>query len=93
MSQRMTSPPTGIRRVVQDPQIQGGEPTVAGTRVTVASVVLAEREWGGVDGVRYAYPQLTAEQVADALAYYLEHQAEIDRYLQDNAAGGDAPAS
>jgi uncharacterized protein (DUF433 family) len=79
MSSHMTSPPTGISRVSQDPHIQGGEPVVKGTRVTVASVRLAEREWGGVDGVLYAYPQLTAEQVADALAFYLEHREEIDQ--------------
>jgi len=51
----------------------------------VASVMLAEREWGGVDGVLYAYPHLTAEQVADALAFYLEHRDEIDRYIREQA--------
>jgi uncharacterized protein (DUF433 family) len=88
----MSSPPTGITRVMRDPQIQGGEPVVRGTRVTVASVIVAEREWGGVDGVVYAYPHLTAEQVADALAYYLEHRDEIDRYLQEQADGTEAEA-
>ena len=81
----MTSPQTGITRVVRDPHIQGGEPVVKGTRVTVASVMLAEREWGGVDGVLYAYPHLTAEQVADALAFYLEHRDGIDRYIREQA--------
>ena len=77
--------PTGISRIERNPRIQGGEPVVKGTRVTVASVVVAEREWGGVDGVRYAYPHLTGDQIADALAYYLEHRGEIDRYLRENA--------
>jgi uncharacterized protein (DUF433 family) len=88
MSSPLTSPPTGITRVVRDPHIQGGEPVVKGTRVTVASVMLAEREWGGVDGVLYAYPQLTAEQVADALAFYLEHRDVIDRYIRAQADDG-----
>ena len=35
----MTSPQTGITRVVRDPHVQGGEPVVKGTRVTVASVM------------------------------------------------------
>ena len=30
-------------------------------------------------------PHLTAEQVADALAFYLEHQDEIERYIQEQA--------
>ena len=54
MSSHMSSPQLGITRVVRDPHVQGGEPVVKGTRVTVASVMLAEREWGGVDGVLYA---------------------------------------
>src|ERR1700719_4066575 len=66
MSSHMSSPQLSVTRVVRDPHVQGGEPVVKGTRVTVASVMLAEREWGGVDGVLYAYPHLTAEQVADA---------------------------
>jgi uncharacterized protein (DUF433 family) len=88
----MTSPPTGITRIVQDPHIQGGEPVVKGTRITVASVMLAEREWGGVDGVLYAYPQLTAEQVADALAFYLEHREEIDQYIREQADDAELEA-
>jgi uncharacterized protein (DUF433 family) len=92
MSSQMTSPPTGITRIVQDPHIQGGEPVVKGTRITVASVMLAEREWGGVDGVLYAYPQLTAEQVADALAFYLEHREEIDQYIREQADDAELEA-
>jgi len=74
--------PTGISRIVSDPNVQGGEPVVRGTRIPVASIVLVEREYSGVDGVRFAYPQLTAEEVADALAYYLEHRDQIDRFIQ-----------
>jgi len=90
--------PTGISRIVSVPDVQGGEPVVKGTRIPVASIVLVEREYGGVDGVRFAYPQLTAEDVADALAYYLEHRDQIDRFIQalvdetDAAAETDAGA-
>lgn len=38
---------------------------------------------GGVDGVRDAHPQLTAEDVADALAYYLLHREDVDRHIAD----------
>jgi uncharacterized protein (DUF433 family) len=80
-----TLPTKGFSRVECDPTIQGGEPVVRGTRVTVRSVVLAEREWGGVDGVRSAYPGLAAEDVADALAYYEARQDAIDGYMRDYA--------
>lgn len=92
----MQTAPIGISRVVRDPDIQGGEPTLKGTRIAVRNVVLAEREWGGVDGALYAYPQLSAEQVADALAYYLAHRDEIDQYIweqnvdeAENTGGGE----
>jgi uncharacterized protein (DUF433 family) len=65
------------------PGVQGGEAVVKGTRIPVASVVLAEREYGGVDGVRAAYPQLSAEDVADALAYYVEHREEVDTFIAE----------
>lgn len=86
------SVPTGITRITRTPGTQGGEAVVKGTRIPVASVVLAEREYGGVDGVRYAYPRLTAEDVADALAYYLEHRREVDAFiavLTDESPLGD----
>lgn len=85
----MQTAPVGIARVVCDPAIQGGEPTIKGTRIAVRNVVLAEREWGGVDGVLHAYPHVTAEQVADALAYYLAHRDEIDQYIRENNAADD----
>lgn len=75
--------PTDISRVERVPGVVGGNPVVKGTRIPVASVVIAAREYSGVDGVRDAYPQLTAEDVADALAYYLLHREDVDRHIAD----------
>jgi uncharacterized protein (DUF433 family) len=71
-------------RVVRNPGILGGEPTVRGTRISVRSVVLAGREYGTPEGVLQAYPQLTLADVADALAFYEANAVEIDRYIQAN---------
>ena len=71
-------------RIVRNPQVLGGEPIVRGTRIPVRSVVLAWREYGGLDGVLDAYPQLTPADVRDALAFYDAHTAEIERYLRAN---------
>lgn len=73
----------GIRRITRTPGVQGGRACVRGMRIPVASIVLAEREYGGVDGVRAAYPRLSAEDVADALAYYVENRVEIDAIVAD----------
>jgi uncharacterized protein (DUF433 family) len=75
---------------VRDSQIQGGEPTVAGTRTTVRSVVLAAREEGTVAGVLTWYPHLTPEEIAAALTYYQHHQVEIDRFIAQNADAAEA---
>lgn len=87
MTTTTKTPPAGVSRVVRDPAIQGGEPTVRGTRTTVRSVVLAAREAGGLAGVLYDFPHLSAEDVADALAYYQRHRAELDALLHEFGDG------
>jgi uncharacterized protein (DUF433 family) len=80
--------PATAGRIVRSPRVLGGEPIVRGTRIPVRSIILAAREYGGVEGVLEAYPQLTPADVHDALAFYETHQAEIERYLRENLAEG-----
>jgi uncharacterized protein (DUF433 family) len=75
--------PPRVSRVVRDPRVQGGEPTVRGTRTTVRSIVLAAREAGGLAGVLFDFPHLSAEDVADALAYYERHRDEVDALVRE----------
>lgn len=77
---------SGVTRVARNRKVQLGEPTVGGSRTTVASIVLAAREGAGVDDIRTDFPHLSAEDVADALAFYVQHRAKIDQHL-DTAAG------
>lgn len=42
--------------------------------------------------VLFAYPHLTVEQVADALAYSLEHRDEIDCYVLEQISGAEPEA-
>jgi uncharacterized protein (DUF433 family) len=73
----------GVRRVVRDPQIMFGEPTVGGSRTTVVSIVVAAQAGDGVEGILAGYPHLTAADVADALAYYVQNREEIDRLIAE----------
>ena len=60
---------------------------VAGTRVSLDSVVLAFREGLSPETiVAECFPVLTLEQVYGAIAYYLARHLEVDAYLQ----GADA---
>src|SRR5271167_1820035 len=54
---------------------------VAGTRVSLDSLVYLYREGISAEGMVDSYPALTLEQVHGALAYYLANQAEVDAYL------------
>lgn len=73
-------------------KIAGGEPVIAGTRVTVRAIVEYNRLYRSVERTLRALPHLTREQVADALGYYADHAAEIDSYIRENAQAYDEGA-
>lgn len=54
---------------------------VAGTRVSLDSVVYAFHEGQSPEMIRQSFPALRLEQVDGAIAYYLGHRAEIDAYV------------
>jgi uncharacterized protein (DUF433 family) len=63
---------------------------IAGTRVSLDSVVYAYRNGLTAEGLAQSFPALTLEQVHGALAYYLANQPEIDAYLASSLANYNA---
>ena len=59
---------------------------VAGSRVSLASVIFAYREGASPETIRLSFPSLSLEQVDGAIAFYLNHPAESESYLQRLAA-------
>ena len=59
---------------------------VAGTRVSLDSVVYAYHRGASPESIQRSFPSLTLEEVHGALAYYLSNQTEIDRYLAEGEA-------
>jgi uncharacterized protein (DUF433 family) len=55
---------------------------IAGTRVSLDSVVYAFLDGQSAETIAQAFPVLTLEQVYGAITYYLAHRDDIDRYLQ-----------
>ena len=55
--------------IAVDQETLCGTPRIAGTRIPVYMVLDAVRYYGAIEGARKSYPQLTAEQVKDALAF------------------------
>lgn len=56
---------------------------VRGTRVSLDSVVYGFLNGDSAETIRDNFPSLSLAQVYGAITYYLEHQDEIERYLQD----------
>ena len=61
-------------------QIEGAY-RVVGTRVLLDGVVYSYRFDKSPDSIQRSFPTLTIAQVHGAIAYYLDHDKEIDRYL------------
>jgi uncharacterized protein (DUF433 family) len=59
-----------------DPEVQGGYPVIAGTRVTVDAVVGLWEDGFSLEEVLDEFPDLTADDVEDALSYDLDARAE-----------------
>jgi uncharacterized protein (DUF433 family) len=66
---------------------------VAGTRVSLDSVVYAFLEGESPEGIAYSFQALTLEQIFGALAYYLANRPAIDEYLRRGEVEFDKLAS
>jgi uncharacterized protein (DUF433 family) len=59
----------GFERISVDHRIMGGVPCVRGTRIPVATVVGMVAEGMASEEILAEFPQLTAEDIRDALRY------------------------
>jgi uncharacterized protein (DUF433 family) len=60
---------------------------IAGTRIKVRHVAAIERQARGasVEDIQSAFPQLSPGQIYAALAYYSDHQEQIDTEITEAA--------
>lgn len=56
---------------------------VAGTRVSLDSVVYSFENGQSPEAIQQSFPLLTLAQVYGAIAFYLDHLSEIRRYLEE----------
>ncbi len=59
---------------------------VGTTRVTLDVVIGAFKRGASANQIAAQFPAITLTQVYGTIAYYLQHQAEIDAYLQEGEA-------
>ncbi len=84
----MTHPKT-FTHIARRADILGGEPIVAGTRVSVRAVVLMYRLYKDVAGVQRALPHLSQADIEEALSYYKSNRAEIEWFISQNDVDED----
>ena len=55
---------------------------IAGTRISLDSVVYAFERGNSPEAIQESFPVLKRAQIYGAIAFYLDHQAEVQRYLE-----------
>lgn len=65
---------------------RNGIPYVRGSRVPLESLVWLWRDGQSAEAVRDAYPTLRLAEVYGAVAYYLDHQSEVDAQVAASQA-------
>ncbi len=83
----VTLPSLSYPHISTHPQVMSGRPCIAGTRVRVMDIVAA-RQAGVPDDELLEYfssRTLTRSELHAALAYYYDHQDEIDAALAEDA--------
>lgn len=54
---------------------------IIGSRIALDSIIYQFRQGRSPEAIQDAFPILSLSQVYGAIAYYLDHQAELDSYL------------
>ena len=63
---------------------------IAGTRVSLDSIVHAFISGASAETIAQAFPVLSLEQVYGAITFYLAHREDVDRYLAARQQNFDA---
>ncbi|NHC36250.1 DUF433 domain-containing protein [Scytonema millei] len=68
------------------PEIRGGKPRIAGTRITVADIAMMYLQMGQSLELIAGKYDLPLASVYAAMAYYYDRQAEIEQQMQADEA-------
>jgi uncharacterized protein (DUF433 family) len=71
-------------------ELSNGGYYLAGVRISLDSIVYSFNEGQSPETIQENFPLLKLSQIYGAIAYYLDHQAEIDRYLEEARREFDA---
>ena len=78
---------TDYRHIIMDSKKR---PIIAGTDMRVTQLVMEKQAYGwSPEELRYQHPHLTLGQVYSALAYYADHNEELDAAIETERKGID----
>ncbi|MBI4613169.1 MAG: DUF433 domain-containing protein [Planctomycetes bacterium] len=69
--------------IESDPDVCAGLPRIAGTRIRALDIVALHRQGLSPLEMLDSYDCLTLGQVHAALAYYFDHQEEVERQFEE----------
>ena len=65
---------------------QDGALRLAGSRVLLDLVAYEFNQGATAEQIQYSYPSLSLQSIYGTIAFYLEHQSEVDDYLREREA-------
>jgi len=69
-----------------DPRVSGGEPCIVRTRIPVWVLEQTRRLGRGEADILRSYPNLRAEDLANAWSHVRGHRQEIEQQIKENEA-------
>src|SRR5687767_10943008 len=75
---------TEYPHIVRRPGVVGGRPRIEGTRIPVWQIANLWNRGETAADLLEAYPRLTPAALHSALAYYFDHQTEVDAEIDEN---------
>ena len=75
--------------ITRTPGIKGGTPHIAGTGVTVRTIVRFYKLGMSPEEIAAEYPHLSLAQVYGALAYYHANRVDMDAHMAAEEAASD----
>lgn len=75
-----------IEYIAISPDICHGAPHIVGTRIRVQDIAMFHRNGWSTEKIAEQFEALKLSQVYTALAYYYDHQAEIDAAITKDEA-------
>lgn len=69
--------------ITRDKSIAGGKPVIIGTRTRVVNIVAYYKLGFSAEELAREFPHLSLAQIHDALSFYYENAATIDRDIDE----------